>query len=83
MYGYEHWVMGSSGLWMLFAWIVLIVLVVLLIRHVTHDHDPKSEGIALEILEARYARGAIGQEEYLKRRADLGGESGRTWERSP
>lgn len=71
MYGYEHIGMAWGGLWMLLIWIVPILLVVLFIRHFTDERDVKSVQIAQEILEARYARGAIDQEEYLKHRADL------------
>ena len=73
MYGYEPIGMGWGGVWMVLIWIVPILLVVLLIRHFTNDdHDVNSESVALEILDSRYARGAINQEEYQKRRADLG-----------
>jgi putative membrane protein len=73
MYGYEHAGMAWGGLWMILAWAIPIILAVLLIRYFTDKRDTKSEKAALEILEARYARGEIDQEEYLKRRADLEG----------
>ena len=71
MYGYGHIGMAWGELWMILIWIAPILLVVLIIRHATNDHADKSAHIALEILEARHTRGAIDQEEYLKRRAEL------------
>lgn len=70
MYGYEHLGMGW---WMVLIWIVPIVLAVWLVRYFAGGRDAKSGKTALEILEARYARGEIEREEYLKRRADLEG----------
>ena len=72
MYGYEH--MAWGGLWMVLIWAVPIVLSLLLVRRFAGDRPGKSAQSALEILEARYASGAIDREEYRKRRADL--ESG-------
>lgn len=73
MYGYEH---AGMGLWMILVWAIPIVLIVLLVRYFVTDRNEKSEKhgkSALEILEMRYARGEIDQEEFLKRRADLTG----------
>ena len=70
MYGYEH---VGMGLGMVLVWAIPIILVVLLIRFLVRDSGGKSGKGALEILEARYARGEIDRDEYLKRRADLEG----------
>ncbi|OGT89200.1 MAG: electron transporter RnfE [Gammaproteobacteria bacterium RIFOXYA12_FULL_61_12] len=70
MYGYEH---VGMGLGMVLVWAIPIILVVLLIRFLIRAPDGKSGKGALEILEARYARGEIDRDEYLKRRADLEG----------
>lgn len=72
MYGYDHFGMGLGGLGMILLWLVPLVLLVLLFRR--HGGKEERRGkTALEILEARYARGEIDQDEYRKRRADLGG----------
>jgi len=73
MYGYEHVGMGWGGLWMVLIWAIPIFLVVLLVRHLTRGRDGKTGKSALDILDARYARGEIDRDEYLKRRADLTG----------
>ncbi len=73
MYGYDHFGMGLGGFGMILVWIVPLLLLVLLFRRYTGDREDRQGKTALEILEARYARGEIDQEEYLKRRADLGG----------
>jgi putative membrane protein len=73
MYGYEHVGMGWGGLWMVLIWAIPILLVVLLVRYFTRDSGGKTVKSALDILDARYARGEIDRDEYLKRRADLTG----------
>ena len=58
--------------------VLIIVIVVLIVRHQSHPL-PQTAGVvpsrseALAILEARYARGEIQREEYLQKKADLGG----------
>jgi putative membrane protein len=56
---------------MVLIWAIPILLVVLLVRYFTRDSGGKAVKSALDILDARYARGGIGRDEYLKRRADL------------
>lgn len=73
MYGYDHFGMGLGGLGMILVWIVPLVLLVFLFRRYSGNKGDHRSKTALETLEARYARGEIEQEEYLKRRADLGG----------
>jgi len=73
MYGYDHFGMGMGGLGMILVWIVPLILIFLLFRYFSGDRQDRRGKSALEILEERYARGEIDQEEYLKRRADLGG----------
>jgi uncharacterized membrane protein len=55
-------------------WILLIALVVLLVRR-TRTPDRDSEGAAVRVLEARYARGEITREDFLECRAVLRGSS--------
>jgi putative membrane protein len=55
-------------------WILLIALVVLLVRGTRNPaRDPR--GAAVRVLEERYARGEITREDFLERRAVLGGSS--------
>jgi putative membrane protein len=54
-------------------WILLIALVVLLVRG-TRATGPASGESAVRILEERYARGEITHEDFLERRAVLGGK---------
>lgn len=77
MYGFDHFGMGLGGLGMVLLWAVPLILIFLLFRYFSGDRGERRGKAALEILEARYARGEIDREEYLKRRADLGGEAGR------
>ncbi len=72
MYGFEHFGMGG-GLGMVLVWLLPILLVVLLVRYFARDREEKRAPTAREILDARYARGEIDQDEYLKRRANLSG----------
>jgi putative membrane protein len=80
MNGMDWGWMLSGGLGMLLFWGVLIVLVVLALRglaggatnNATGDnlhHAPAPS--PLEILQARYARGEISQEEYREMKATL------------
>ena len=55
-------------------WILLISLIVLLVRG-TRTPAPASGGPAVRLLEERYARGEISREDFLERRAVLGGRS--------
>jgi putative membrane protein len=73
MFGFEHFGMGGGGLGMVLVWVLPVLLVVLLVRYFVRDRNGKRESTALEILDARDARGEIDRDEYLKRRADLTG----------
>lgn len=73
MYGYDHFAMGLGGFGMILVWIVPLLLLVLLFLRYSGGREDRRGKTAPEILEARYARGEIDREEYLKRRADLGG----------
>jgi len=53
-------------------WILLIALIVLLVREMRNG-APASGGPAVRLLEQRYARGEISREEFVERRAVLGG----------
>ncbi|MBK8637021.1 MAG: SHOCT domain-containing protein [Chromatiaceae bacterium] len=71
MFGFDHFGMGWGGLGMVLIWVLPILLGILLVRYFARDREERREPTALEILEARYARGEIDRDEYLKRRADL------------
>jgi putative membrane protein len=62
------------GLMGVAVWILLIALIVLLVRGV-RSTAPASGGPAVRLLEERYARGEITREEFVERRAVLGGSS--------
>ena len=53
-------------------WILLIALIVLLARGI-RTTEPASRESAVRLLEERYARGEITQEDFLERRAVLEG----------
>lgn len=74
---YEHmngygW--GGMGLGMLLFWVLLIVGIVMLVRSCrssgTWSKDER-EKTALDLLKERYARGEIGQEEFMQKKRDL------------
>lgn len=73
MYGFDHFGMGLGGIGMILVWVVPLILLFLVIRYFLGDKGEGRSRSALEILEERYARGEVDREEYLKRRADLGG----------
>ncbi len=72
MYGFEHFGMGG-GLGMALVWLLPILLVVLLVRYFARSHTENRVPAALEVLRARYARGEIERDQYLKQRTDLAG----------
>lgn len=57
-------------------WVLLILLVVLLVSALRSPGRARSRP-AVQVLEQRYARGEITHEEFLERRAVLGGGSTR------
>ncbi len=70
MYGFGHF---GAGWGMILVWLVPILLVALVIRHILGDRDGKAEQTPLDILKSRYARGEIDQEEFQRKKQELGG----------
>ena len=70
MYGFDHF---GAGWGMILVWLVPILLVALVVRHVLGDRDGKAEQTPLDILKLRYARGEIDQEEFQRKKQELGG----------
>lgn len=74
------WCCGAGG-WTIFVWILLLLVLgvgaALLIRALrgrgsgSGEPGSQAEGNALRILEERYARGEIDQEEFEERRGTL------------
>jgi uncharacterized membrane protein len=64
----------ASGFMGITFWVLLIALVVLFVRG-TRTPARDSRGAAVRVLEERYARGEITREDFLERRAVLGGSS--------
>ena len=88
--GAYYGMMGGGGGWWLAIMLIpvaLVVLLVLVLGGALSPHErsmaylptasyPGPASSALDILNARYARGEISQEEYLRIRSDLTGERG-------
>ena len=85
-YGPGYGMMGGwgGGYWPLgmFIWPVILVALVLLVvwavrsKCASHHHVPPTgprRSAGLDVLEERYARGEIGRDEYLQKKADIGG----------
>ncbi len=75
MWGYDHG--GMMGIGMILLWLIPIALLVWLFAKAASGRSDKGETrqSPREILDARYARGEIGRDEYQERRADLEGHS--------
>ena len=81
-YGAGWGMMGWGAIFMVVPLLVLILVVILALGASRprepvprYAPPPSSAGTALETLNARYARGEISREEYLRIRADLKGRT--------
>lgn len=74
MWGYDHGG-GMMGIGMLLFWLIPIALLAWLFAKAASGRSAKDESqqSPREILDARYANGEIGRDEYQERRADLEG----------
>ncbi|MFE9692604.1 SHOCT domain-containing protein [Micromonospora sp. NPDC005806] len=63
--------MGWMWIWSLLGLVVLVGLVWLVFRLTERDRAGNAPGTARRILDERYARGEIDEEEYRRRRAGL------------
>ena len=71
MYGFEHF---GAGWGMILVWLVPILLIALVLRLLLGGRDnARSEQTPLDILKSRYARGEIDQEEFQRKKQELGG----------
>lgn len=71
MYGFDHAGMGLGTFGMILMWLVPVVLLVWLFSRMQSNGNAHAAPTPLDILDGRYARGEIGQDEYRARRADL------------
>ncbi len=66
--------MFGGGLVMLLVWLVPIALVIWLVSSwVKRPRQGPAEKTALDILKERYAQGEIGQDEFERKKRDIGG----------
>lgn len=73
-FGYGYGMMGGFGWLFMFLVVVGVIAFVVVLRGRSRDDGRKRSTPdidALDILDARYARGEIDSNEYKKRRADL------------
>lgn len=71
-WGSASWLVGILGwLSMLVFWVLLILGVVALIRHLSGSGSSKENKTPLDILKRRYARGEIDKNEFEEKKKDL------------
>ena len=75
--GFGHMWGGGYGMFgglmmMVVFWGLIIGLIVLVVRRFSSRSDTTSQPNALDVLQERYARGEIDDEEYERRKAKLG-----------
>lgn len=73
MFDGHGWGFGGGFMWLF--WILLIVVIVWIVKGVAGGNSPgtgRNEKTPLEILEERFARGEIDQDEFEQKRKLLG-----------
>ncbi len=75
MWGDEHWLLGLGAVHMLLFWGLIVLAIVALVKVLFGSENRRADTpdprTPLEILQARYARGEIGREEYNRKREDM------------
>lgn len=71
MYGFDHTGMGLGAFGMILVWLVPIALLAWLFVRGQTNGNALAAPTPQDILDGRYARGEIEQDEYRARRADL------------
>lgn len=64
------WGMSFGWIFMLLFWVLVILGIVAIVRWLSGSNSTRQK-TALEILQERYARGEIDQQEYQQKRRDL------------
>lgn len=75
MGGYGMGGFGFGGVFMIMWWVLIIVGIVVLVKWLLGPSSSPGGGSgsrALDILKERYARGEIDEQEYRKKKQDLG-----------
>ncbi|HQS58757.1 MAG: electron transporter RnfE [Gallionellales bacterium 35-53-114] len=63
---------GFGGVFMALWWVLIIFGIVMLVKWVTNSSHSAGGNKSLDILKERYARGEINEQEFQKRKSDLG-----------
>jgi len=63
--------MGFGGGFMWFFWLLIIVAIVMLVKANGNDVSTSQNESALDLLEKRYARGEIDEDEFQHRKQEL------------
>ena len=71
MYGDHGW-FGFGGGFMWIFWIVIIVAIIALVKGLSGNGSSAANESPMEILRKRYANGEISDEEFERRRKELG-----------
>ncbi|MEW5967445.1 MAG: SHOCT domain-containing protein [Pseudomonadota bacterium] len=69
MHGFEYF---GAGWGMILIWLVPILLIALVLRLLLGGRDARSGQTPLDILKSRYARGEIDEEEFQRKKQELG-----------
>ena len=68
-----HWGFGGwwMGLAMILFWVAVVAVIVWVVRTANEREEPPRRSNALDVLDERYARGEIDDDEYERRREML------------
>jgi len=66
------WGYGFGGVFMIVWWVLIIIGIIMLVKWLLNSKSFRGgNSKALDILNERYARGEIDEQEYKKRKSDL------------